>query len=141
MDRRGELANFLVCKVGIALAAAVLLGAAFSMSSSSKYHAEREELTTVADTIADAIRTAESLPCKVELLRELPVLPQRMEVKIIGTRGGEVQVIHITVEADGQVERILLLEDEVNGGEFTLSRENPNAIRVEKGDKVWLELV
>ena len=140
MDRRGVLSDFLVCKIGVALAVLALLGAVLGMSSSFKRTAEKEDLTTLADTIAGAIRTSESLPGEVELRRELPVTTQT-EVTIIGERSGEEQVIRIIVKSQARVEHTLILATRVNGGEFTLSHESPSAIRLSKMGEIQLELI
>ncbi len=141
MDQRGLLADFLVCKIGVALAALALLGAVLTMSSGFERTAEREDLAMLADTIAGAIRTAESMPGEVELRRALPTLARQTEVVIIGEFSEGVQVIRIVVGSGERVERTLMLRHEVNGGEFSLSHESPSAIRLSKAGEIRLELI
>ena len=141
MDQRGLLADFLVCKIGVALAALALLGAVLTMSSGFKRTAEREDLAMLADTIAGAIRTAESMPGKIELRRALPTIAHQTEVTIIGELNQGIQVIRVIVESQGRVERTLMLSHEVNGGEFSISHESPSAICLSKTGGVRLELI
>jgi len=140
VDQRGVLADFFVCKIGVALAALALLGAALAMSSSFKRAAEREDLAMVADTIEGVIQTVERLPGEVELRKELPTRT-RAEVTIIGERSGGAQVIRIIVGTQEQVERTLILTTGVNGGDFKLSRESPSAICLSKRSEIHLELI
>jgi hypothetical protein len=140
VDQRGVLADFLVCKIGVAIAALALLGAALAMSSSFEHTAEREDLAMLADVIVSAIQTVERLPGEVELRKELPTRAQG-EVTIIGERSGEAQVIRIIVGAQKQVERTLILTSTVNGGDFTLSRESPSTIHLSKRSEIQLELI
>ena len=141
INQRGLLADFLVCKIGIALAALALLGAVLTMSSGFKRTAEREDLAMLADTIAGAIRTAESMPGEVELRRELPTIAHQTEVTIIGELDQEIQVIHIIVESQERVERTLMLDHEVNGGEFSMNQESPSEIHLSKTGEIRLELI
>ncbi len=141
MDQSGLLADFLVCKIGVALAALALLGAVLTMSSGFMRTAEREDLAMLADTIAGAIRTAERMPGEFELRRVLPVLAQQTEVMIIGEFSEGIQVIRIVVGPGERVERNLILDHEVNGGEFSLSHESPSVIRLSKAGGIRLELI
>ena len=141
MNQRGLLADFLMCKVGVAFAALALLGAVLAMVSTAGREAERGELAMTADAIIGAIRAAEGLPGEVEIERALPALLRQVNVTIIGTRGNGSQMIRVLVDSEGQVERALILVTEVNGGEFKLTRENPSAIRVCKASSIRLELI
>ena len=141
MNHRGLLADFLVCKVGVAFAALALLGAVLAMTSTARREAERKELAMTADAIIGAIRAAESLPGEIEIERTLPALLQHVNVTIVGTRGNGIQMIRVLVSSEGQVERALILVTEVNGGEFKLVCENPSAIRVCKASSIRLELI
>ena len=141
MNQRGLLADFLICKVGVALAALALLGAVLAMVSTAGRETERGELAVTADTIISAIRAAEGLPGEIEIERTLPALLRQVNVTIIGTRGNGTQMIRVLANSEGQVERALILVTEVNGGEFKLARENPSAIRVRKADSIQLELI
>ena len=141
MNQDGLLTDFLVCKIGVALAALALLGAVLTMSSGFRRTAEREDLAMLADTIAGAIRTAERMPGEVELRRVLPVLSQQTEVVIIGEFSKGMQIIHIAVDSGERVERTLMLDHEVNGGEFSLSHESPSVIRLSKVGGIRLELI
>ena len=141
MNQRGLLADFLICKVGVAFAALALLGAVLAMASTTGREAERGELAMTADAIIDAIRAAESLPGEVEIERTLPELLRQVNVTIVGTRGNGSQMIRVLVSFEGQVERALILVTEVNGGEFKLACENPSAIRVRKASSIRLELI
>jgi len=141
VDQRGLLTDFLVCKIGIALAALTLLGAVLTMSSGFKRATEREDLAMLADTISWAIRAAERMPGEVELRKVLPALAQQTEVVIIGEFSDGIQVIHIVVGSGERVERTLMLDHEANGGEFSLSHKNPSVIRLSKADGIRLELI
>ena len=141
MNQRGLLADFFVCKIGVALVALALLGAALTMSLGFKHTAEREDLAMLADTIAGAIRAADSMPGEVELRRTLPTIAHQTEVTIIGELNQEIQVIRIIVESQERTERTLMLGHEVNGGEFSISHESPRTIHVSKTGFVRLELI
>lgn len=80
MDDSGLLTSFLVCKIGVALAALAFLGIILSMQASVGRLAEREDLTQVADAIAGAIKAIDSLPDEAEIQRNLPAISQQFEV-------------------------------------------------------------
>ena len=141
MNQRGLLADFLMCKIGVALAALALLGAVLTMSSGFKRVTEREDLAMLADTIAGAIRTVESMPGEVELRKALPALTQQSEVVITGEFSEGIQIIRIVVDSGERVERTLMLNHEVNGGEFSLGLESPTVIRLSKAGEGRLELI
>lgn len=141
MNDRGVLASFLVCKIGVALAALAFLGVALSMYASIGRLAEREDLTQLADAIAGAVEATDSLPGEAEMRRSLPAVPKQFEVVVTGERGSEVQVIRVHVIAEEKVERVLMLTNQVNGGEFTLTVKNPRGIHLRKADAIQLELI
>ena len=141
INERGLLADFLVCKIGVALVALALLGAVLTMSLGFKRTAEREDLAMLADTIAGAIRAVERMPGEVELRRALPTIAHQTEVTIIGELNQGIQVICIIVESQERVERTLMLGQKVNGGEFSISRESPSTINLSKTGRVRLELI
>ncbi len=141
MNDQGLLASFLLCKIGVALAALAFLGVALSMHASLGRLAEREDLTQLADAIAGAIEAADSLPGEAEMWRGLPAVPQQFEVVVTGERGSGVQVVRVHVIAEDEVERVLMLTNQVNGGEFTLTMKNPREIHLRKADAIQLELV
>ena len=95
----------------------------------------------LADTIAGAIRTAERMPGEVELRRVLPALAQQTEVVIIGEFREGIQVIRIVVGSGERVERTLMLDHEINSGEFSLSHESPSVIHLSKAGGIRLELI
>lgn len=140
LGQGGALDGFLVGKLGVALAALVLLGAALGMSSSFRRAEEMGEFAMVAEAIADAIQEAERLPGEVKMRKELPAIPHA-KVTILGERDGGLQVIRVTVESNDRVERILVLATRVNDGKFTLSRENPSTILLHKSNEILLELI
>lgn len=140
MNQSG-LSSFLVCKVGVAFAVVSLMGAALVTSLSAKRTAEQEDLGIVADTVMGAIQITDGLPGEVELERKLPIIGQQFEIKIIGERQGSWQTVRVLITAQTQVERTIMLTNEVNGGEFELSRSNPVLLRVRKLDGIQLELV
>ena len=140
MNKRGLFISFIVCKVGMALAAISLIGAALAMSSSFRRTAERDELTTVADALMQAIQTIDGMPGEVRLVRELPAVEQQFWVNIAGTYDGN-QVVHLTIAGQSQVEHVIMLRNKLNGGEFELSCDSPTFVRLTKIDGVCLELV
>lgn len=139
MDDRG-LAGFILCKIGVALAATALIGAVFSMYAGFGRVSGREELERVADTIESAINTLDSLPGEVEMRRNLPELTRQFEVMMTGQRIDEGQIVRVRVIAETEVERLLVLSSEVNGGEFALAVKNPGEIRLTKSSSVLMEL-
>jgi len=140
MNKRGLLISFLVCKVGMALAAISLIGAALAMSSSFRRTAERDELTTVADVLMQAVQTIDGMPGEVHLVRELPAVEQQFWINLTGTYDGT-QVVHLTIAGQNQVERVIMLRNKLNGGEFALSCDIPTIVRLTKINEVYLELV
>lgn len=141
MNERGLLTSFLACKIGMALAAFAFLGTILSMQASLGRLSEREDLAQLADAIAGAVEAIDSLPGEAEIHRGLPGIPQYFEVVVWGERGGEVQIIHIRVIAGNEVERVLMLTNQVDGGEFTLVVGNPSTIHLTKADTIQLELI
>lgn len=141
MDDRGMLTSFLVCKIGVALAALAFLGIILSVHASIGRLAEREELAQLADAIAGAIKEIDSLPDEAEMQRDLPAIPQQFEVVVTGERSGGIQVIRVSIIADGEVERVLMLANQVNEGEFTLTVKNPSIIHLTKAGTILLELI
>jgi len=140
MDKKG-LSTFLVCKIGVAFAVISLMGAALVTSLSAKRTAEQEDLEIVADAVLSSIQIADSTPSEIELERKLPTIGQQFEVKIIGERQGSWQAVHVLITAQTQVERTIFLTNQVNGGEFELSRSNPTLLRLRKLNGILLELV
>ncbi|HID60786.1 MAG TPA: hypothetical protein EYP46_02870 [Hadesarchaea archaeon] len=141
MNDHGLLASFFLCKIGVALAALVFLGMALSMHASLGRLAEQEDLTQLADAIADTIGAADSLPGEAELQRNLPAVLQQFEVVVTGERSIGVQVVRVHVIAEDEVERVFMLTNQVNGGYFTLTAENPREIHLRKTDAIQLELI
>jgi len=141
VDDRGMLTSFLVCKIGVALAALAFLGIILSVHASIGRLAEREELAQLADAIAGAIKEIDSLPDEAEMQRDLPAIPQQFEVVVTGERSGGIQVIRVSIIADGEVERVLMLANQVNEGEFTLTVKNPSIIHLTKAGTILLELI
>lgn len=141
MDDSGLLTSFLVCKIGVALAALAFLGIILSMQASVGRLAEREDLTQVADAIAGAIKAIDSLPDEAEIQRNLPAISQQFEVVMTGKRSSGMQVLRVHVIADGEVERVLALTNQVNEGEFTLTMKNPSTIHLTKAGVIQLRLI
>lgn len=138
LNERGYLTDFLICKVGLALVAVVLIGAVLWMSQSSNRVASRGDLEMVADDIEHALGAIDGMRGEVKLVRELPSIGQTFDVSISGTRKDGIQIICITV---GDVEHVLMLEGIVNGGEFELHRHSPTSIHLTKGEQISLELI
>ena len=141
MDERGSLSIFLVCKVGVALAVLSLMGAALASYSSAQRTAEREELGIVADSIIDAIRTADSLPGEVKLERRLPNTEQQFEVEVLGSYTGNFQSLRVRVSAKERVEKALVFVRRLNGGAFEMRCSAPTMLRLQKSDGIILELI
>ncbi len=141
MDDRGLLTSFLICKIGVALAALAFLGIILSMQAGVGRLAEREDLTQVADAIAGAIKAIDSLPGEAEMRRDLPAISQQFEVVVTGGRDNGAQVLRVHVIADGEVERVLALTNQVNEGEFTLTMKNPSTIHLTKAGAIQLGLI
>lgn len=141
MNDRGLMAGFLICKVGVALAVFAFIGIALSMHSRLGRLSEQERLNQVADAIAGAINAADALPGEAEMSRKLPAIAQEFEVMMTGERNGGVQVVSVRLIAGIEVERVLTLSSEVNGGEFTVTVKNPREIHFVKSGTIQLELV
>jgi len=141
LDERGSLSIFLVCKVGVALAVLSLMGAALASYSSAQRTAEREELGIVADSIIDAIRTADSLPGEVKLERRLPNTEQQFEVEVLGSYTGNFQSLRVRVSAKERVEKALVFVRRLNGGAFEMKCNAPTMLRLQKSDGISLELI
>lgn len=140
MDRRGLFLDFLVCKVGVALAAIALICAVLVMSSSSGRTIEREEMTEVADTITQAVRAVDGMPGEIQIASELPSICSQFLVEIIGTYDN-IQVVRVIIDGQSHVERVFFLSEKINGGTFELSRDSPTLIRLVKADEISLELI
>jgi len=141
LNERGSISIFLVCKVGVALAVLLLMGAALASYSSAQRTAEREELEIVADSIIGAIRTADSLPGEVRLERRLPNTEQQFEVELLGSYTGNFQSIRVRVFAKESVEKTLVLAHRLNGGTFEIRCSAPAMLRLQKSDSISLELI
>jgi len=140
MEERG-LADFLACKVGMALAAFALASAIVTMSSGAQRTSERDELIGAADSIGSAIRMIDGLPGEVKLVRELPTVKQQFRVTIVGARDGGAQKIQIEAFGRDHVELLMMLKNVVNGGNFHLNRWNPTHVRLTKSNEIHLELI
>lgn len=140
MNERALLIDFLVCKTGVALAAITLIGAVLAMSSSFERTTERDELTTVADTFVQAVRAIDGMLGEVRITRELPTVERQFWVDIVGTYDG-IQVVRVTIVGKGHIERVVMLRNKINGGEFELSCDSPTFIRLTKVGEIYLELV
>lgn len=140
MGERGLLIDFLICKIGVALAAITLIGAALAMSLSFKRTVERDELTTVADTLVQAVRAIDGMPCEVWITHELPTVEQQFLINIVGTYD-DMQAVRVTIVGKNHVERVAMLRNKLNGGKFELSCDSPTFIRLTKASEIYLELV
>jgi len=140
VDGRGLFLDFLVCKVGVALAAIALICAVLVMSSSSGRTVERDEMTAVADTMAQAIRAIDRIPGEVQITSELPSVDFQFGVNIVGTYDN-VQVVRVIVDGQSRVERVVMLREKLNGGRFELSCDSPKLVRLAKVDEISLELI
>jgi hypothetical protein len=140
MDGRGLFLDFLVCKVGVALAAIALIGSVLVMLSSSGRTIERGEMTAVADTITQAIRAIDGMPGEIQITSELPSVGSQFLVEIVGTYDN-MQVVRVIIDGQSHVERVFLLREKINGGVFELSRDSPTLIRLAKVDEISLELI
>lgn len=141
MDDRGLFTNFLICKVGVALVAISLAGAVAAMSSSYGRTIGQEKLADIAEALARAIRSVDGMPGEVHLMRKLPISSRAFEVKIIGIRDKGTQIIRVLAIGEGQVERTIMLMNQVNEGEFELGCDSPTTIRLSKREQINLELV
>ncbi len=95
----------------------------------------------LANTISEAIRAVDSMPGEIEMKRVLPSITHQTKVTIIGELNQGTQIISILVESQERVERILMLSQKVNGGEFSIIQESPSTIRLSKTDWIQLELI
>ena len=140
MDNHGTLSGFLTGKIGIAVAAMALIGIASSMLATSNRFTERQELDRVADAIADAIKSADGFPGEVELRRQLSVNGLQLEVSLTGQWQDNLQRIRIRVASKIGIEKLLVVQTAVNGGNFRLLVKNPVEIVVRKteGIEIWL---
>lgn len=141
MENRGASASFLVCKIGVALAAVALISATFSMYASSARFTEEQDLKLIVNTMAHAIEEIDGFPCEAEVRREIPTNSERLEILVEGEQVDGVQIIHIRATATANVERWLAISTSVNGGDFRISMENPSEIIVKKSSAIQLELV
>jgi len=140
MDERGLFIDFLVCKVGVALAAIALVGAALAMLAGFERTTERDELTTVADTIAQAIQAIDGMPGEVRIARELPSVGRQFEVDIVGAYD-DMQIVRVIVDGQSRAERVVMLRNKLNGGRFELSSDSPTLVSLTKVDEIHMELV
>lgn len=140
MDGRGLFLDFMVCKIGVALAAIALIGAVLVMSSSSGRTIERGEMTAVADTITQAIRVVDSMPGEIQITSELPLVGFQFLVEIDGTYDN-IQVIRLIIDGQNHVERVFFIREKINGGAFELRSDSPTLIRLTKVDEIALELI
>ncbi len=141
VNDRGLLADFLVCKVGVALAAFAFIGVVLSMQTSFGHLSEREEMTQLAEVITDTISAVEFMPGETELRRQLPLASTESKVVVTGRRNGDFQVVCVHVIGDAEVERVLMLTSQVNEGEFRLSVDDPRQIHLKKSETIQLELI
>jgi hypothetical protein len=138
MNQRGTI-DFLICKVGVALVVVLLVAAVLGMAGSFSRVATRNELGVIADQIRHTLRIIDGMPGEVQLERELPSVEQMFGITIVGTLSDGTQIIRIAV--GGRIERVIMLTNKVNNGEFELSRHSPTAIRLTKTDQIYLELI
>jgi len=117
------------------------IGIILSMQASVGRLSEREDLTQLADAIAGAIKEIDHLPGEAEMRRDLPTISQQLDVVVTGERDNGAQVLRVHVIADGEVERIIAITNQVNEGEFTLMMKNPSIIRLTKAGTIRLELI
>lgn len=140
MNQRGVLANFLLCKLGVAFAVVTLIGAAVVMSAGFERVTQREKLEAVAERAIDALEEIDGTHGKVWIERELPAVGQEFELKLTGTWDGA-QVVRVAAIGEENLERVTVLSTEVNGGEFVLSCKNPTVIRLTKDGQISVEVV
>jgi hypothetical protein len=117
-----------------------LLGAVIMMHSSFERTTQREKLEVAIRTVTDALCMIDGMPSEAQIERELPIFEQEFELVVIGT-GGEEQVIRVIADGRENVERVVMLLNRVNGGEFTLRCKNPAEVRLVKGEQIFMEVV
>ncbi len=140
MNRRGSIACFMVCKIGIVLAVVVLIGAVINMASSIDREAHREEMIETAKIILGALEEADSIPGKVSIERELPGSPRNMSIVLEGERGPS-QLVRVRIEGLENIARHTVLSAIVNNGSFSLRVNNPSRLRLLKESFILMELI
>jgi len=126
-------------KVGAGFVALALVGAMLVTNVGFTKEAGRGELEAVVDEIARALAEVDGLQSEVRLVLELPRVGSPFELVISGTREN-IQIIRISARSNRQVERRLLLTDEVNQGNFELKATSPSLITILKRGRITLEL-
>ncbi|MFN4132762.1 MAG: hypothetical protein ACK4GQ_00090 [Candidatus Hadarchaeales archaeon] len=132
MNERGTVEEFLAVKMAVLIASIIFISSAVSFSTAFQRQSSSEELEAVANAIARALRDCERIPGDAELFRSLPEISQSFKVSIEGNLEKQ-QKISIIVSGKENVSRGVLLEEKVNGGNFSMVAENPKGLRIIKG--------
>ncbi len=140
MDNYGVSPDFLLCKIGLAIAVIAIIGAITSINAGYRRFAERQELEQIAGEIAKTIDEIDKFLGDAELKRELSATSGQFEVLINGKLADGLQLIQIQVSSDIKTERLLELSTTVNRGDFFLSVKNPREILAKKSNGIEVEL-
>ena len=140
MDQHGALTSFLLCKLGVALAVATLIGAVATMSMSFERTAQREDLGEVVEHVIDALEEIDGTPGRVWIERDLPAVGKEFELVVTGAWDGA-QIVRVGALGEENIERATVLLTAVNGGEFALSCRNPTRIQLTKDGQTGMEVI
>lgn len=139
MNDRALMSGFLMSKLGIALAAILLIGSTASMYVSFGRTTRQEKLNSVAEAVTTNLRRADSLPGEVRLERELPSVKRTFKLVLSGTNQDH-QAVRVQIQAMENFQRTIFLNREVNDGEFRIVRKNPQKIIITKSDQISVEV-
>lgn len=103
-----------------------------------KRNTERKDLDIIAGSVVATIKAAGSLPGRVDLKRELPSARQPYSIKISGSYENFQAICILAKGTTENVRRIMFIKRRVNGGNFSIERENPSEIQIRKSGQISL---
>lgn len=140
MKERGLLSGFLLSKTGVALAIFFLIGSVLAVYSGFTRETRRGEFKAVLDSVILNLREVDSLPGKVRLDRDIPVVKKSYRLVVTGEYH-DYQLIKLQIQSVENFQRTVFLSSKVNGGNFQVERKNPRKIVLSKYNQISMEVM
>ncbi len=137
MNEDGAISGFILSKVGVIVAVAVILGSALTFYGRFQRTTREERLGNVLETVSATLREADSLPGRVELRRDLPSVEGTYRL-FVSDDHQENGLVEIGIFGSEDLKsRLFLLRD--LSSEWILVK-NPGQITVKKSKRISVEV-
>lgn len=139
MKQRGSIAGFLIGKLAVFIAVALLFCSITTSYRRINRTTERKKIDKVMETLVKNLREVDSLPGQIRIERNLPPLSKPYKLILSGNYR-DYQIVRIQVQTQERFQRIITLRKIVCNGKFRIERENPERFTIAKSDRIQLEV-